>query len=255
MRSKGLCISAAVMAGALLYTCSAQAASEDILGNLNTALKGLEGDAPVKGVIVVTSRSVEDGDDPKKPVIGHLQLDFAAGDGLTLHMRPELLQQIDAEELRNASDPEQKEPTVDLLRSMGPTRIGHMVSAARALLVILDGASELASKPGTFDGAPATELSMHLPARLSKKDSSNAKDYRENASIWLDAQGTPLGFHETAHAKFCKFFLCITVDRSRDMALRVIDGRLVAVSSSEELKQSGLGQGSDTLTTVALQLQ
>lgn len=255
MRSIGLRIPAAVLSGTLLYICGVQAASGDVLGNLNTTLKGLQGDTPVKGVIVVTSRSVEDGDDPKKPAVGHLELDFTAADGLTVHMRPELLQQIDAEELRNAADPEQKEPTVDLLRSMGPTKIGHMVSAARALLVILDGATEPVSKPGTFGGASATELSVRLPARLSKKDSGNAKDYRESASIWLDAQGTPLGFQETVHVKFCKFFLCITVDRRQDMALRVIGDRLVAVSSSEELKQSGLGQGSDTLTTTTLQLQ
>ena len=255
MQATGLRIAAAVLSGTLLYVCAAQAAAGDPLGKLSATLKGLEGDTPLKGVIAVTSRSVEDGEDPMKAAIGHLELDFAAGDGLTVHMRPELLQQIDAEELRNAADPEQKEPTVDLLRSMGPTKIGHMVSAAKELLVTLDGATEPVSKPGTFNGAPATELSVRLPERLSKKDSGNAKDYRDRASIWLDAQGVPLGFQETVHAKFCKFFLCITMDRRQDMALRVIGGRLVAVSSSEELKQSGLGQGSDTLITTTLQPQ
>ena len=254
MRSKVFHMLAGLIPGALLCL-AAQSARADTLADLDTTLKGLQADTPVKGVMEVTSRATEDGEDPAKPIVGHLELDVAAGGGLTIHMSPVLLQQMDAEESRAASDPEQKQPTVDLLRNVGPTRVGRMLSAASALRVMLDGATEPKTQPGTFDGAPVTELSVRLPERLSKKDRGNAKDYRDSALIRLDAHGIPLQVQETVHAKFCKFFLCLTVDRQQDTSLRVIDGRLVAVSSDEELKQSGLGQGSDTRTTITLQLQ
>ena len=254
MRPKVFHILTGLSAGALL-SLPVAAAPGDPLAALDATLARLQADTPIKGVIEVTSHATEDGDDPKKASTGHLELDVAAGDGLTLHMAPELQRQIDAEEQRTAADPEQKQPTVDLLRSMGPTKIMHMLSAAAALRVALDGASEPSAQATTLDGKPVTELSVHLPARLPKKDSGSAKDYRENAVIWLDAQGVPLRFQETAHAKFCKFFLCITVDRRHDVTLQVVSGRLVAVSDSEELKQSGLGQGTDTQITATLKLQ
>lgn len=231
------------------------AARADVLADLDATLKGLQADTPVKGVMEVTSRSIEDGADPQKPALGHLELEIAAGDGLTVHMSPALLQQIEAEELRVAADPDQKQATVDLLRSVGPTRVGHMLAAADALRVMLDGASEPAVKAAILDSASVTELSVHLPMRLSKKDSDSAKDYRDEAVIWLDAHGVPLQSEETMHAKFCKFFLCVSVDRRQDITLRVINGRLVAVKTEEELKQSGLGQGSQTRTTITLALQ
>lgn len=254
MRSKGTHVLAGLVAVALLCL-AAQAAQADTLADLDATLKGLQADTPVKGVMEVTSHTTEDGDDPAKPAVGHLELDVAAGGGLTIHMSPALLQQMDVEESHAAVDPEQKQPTMDLLRSVGPARIGHMLSAAGALRVMLDGATEPKTQAGMLDGAPVTELSVHLPMRLSRKDSGSAKDYQDTAVIRLDAHGMPLQIHETVHAKFCKFFLCLTVDRKQDTGLRVFDGRLVAVSSDEELKQSGLGQGSDTHTTITLQLQ
>lgn len=254
MRSMALHALAGLVPGALLYL-TMQAARADTLTDLDATLKGLQADTSVKAVMEVTSRATEDGGDPAKPAVGHLELDVAAGDGITIHMSPALLQQIDAEEYHAAADPEQKQPTVDLMRSVGPARIGHILSAAGALRVMLDGATEPKTQAGTLDGAPVTELSVRLPMRLSKKDGGSAKDYQDDAVVRLDARGIPLQVQETVHAKFCKFFLCLTVDRKQDTNLRVIDGRLVAVSSDEELKQSGLGQGSDTRTTITLRLQ
>ncbi|HEV2112347.1 MAG TPA: hypothetical protein VGT99_13395 [Gammaproteobacteria bacterium] len=239
----------------LLWIAATAPAQADPLSTLAATLKGLQVGAPIKGRLEVKSETVEDGDDPKKPGTADIELDITAGDGLSVHMSEALLAQINAEEARNAADPNQRQPTVDLLRSMGPAKIGHMVSAAGTLLTTLDGATDPVTKPALLDAVPVTQLSVHLPPRLSNKDRGSAKDYQDSVTIWLDVQGVPLQFQETVHAKFCKFFLCISVDRQQTLMLRVLAGRLVTVSDTEELKQSGLGQGSDTHTTATLQLE
>lgn len=253
--SRRYCHLPAHILAALLSITAMVPAQADTLSGLTTTLKGLQADTALKGVLRVQSQSVRDGEDPKNPDNAHTELDIVAGDGLSIHMDEVLLKQINAEEARNAADPNQREPTVDLLRSMGPTRIGHMVSAATALLTTLDGATDPVTKPVLLDGVALTQLSVHLPMRLSDKDRDSAKDYQDTASIWLDAQGKPVQFQETAHVKFCKFFLCVSVDRRQTLVLRVLSGCLVTVSDTEELKQSGLGQGSNTHTTATLQLQ
>ena len=225
--------------GALFWIAVIPVAQADALGSLTTTLKGLQADTALKGLLEVQSQSLQDGEDPKKPDSAHIELEIAAGDGVSVHMDEALLEQINAEEARNAADPNQREPTVDLMRSMGPTKIGHMVSAASTLLATLEGATDPATKPVLLDGVSLTQLSVHLPPRLSNKDRGTAKDYQDSAAIWLNAEGIPVQFQETVHAKFCKFFLCISVDRQQTLVLRVLNGRLVTVSDTEELRQSG----------------
>jgi hypothetical protein len=57
------------------------------------------------------------------------------------------------------------------------------------------------------------------------------------------------------HAKFCKFFLCVSIDDSYGDTLQVIGGRLVITELAQEHRQAGLGQDAHTKTTVTLQLQ
>lgn len=241
--------------GALLSMLCIQPARADALSDLVTTLKGLRADTPVKGVLDVKKESVEDGDDPTKPAVGHVVLEVSADGGLTLHADPALLQQIAAEEARNAADPDQKQPTADLLRDTGPARVQHFVSQADYLLVLLDGASSPSTAPGTFDGAPVTKLSLKLPGRFPKKDSGNAKDFSEDLVLSLNARGIPLQYTDTVHVKFCKFFICVTVDQKREATLTTLDKRLVVTNLVEDFKQSGAGLGLSTKTTSTLTLQ
>jgi hypothetical protein len=64
-----------------------------------------------------------------------------------------------------------------------------------------------------------------------------------------------LQYTDTLHVKFCKFFICLTVDQSWDTTLKTVDKRLVVVKSVEDFKQSGAGLGLSTKTTSSLTLQ
>jgi len=239
----------------LLGLAFASLARADALGDLRAKLKTLEADTPVKGVLDARYEAFDDKGQPDKAKSAGLQMDIAAGGGLSIHLSPALVQALADEENRNSADPEQPAPLADLQREMSPSHLRHMLSAADTLLVLMDGAGASASKPTTLDGAQVTELSMQLPLKASKKQSDGMKDWQDTLTVWMDASGLPLQIEDKAHGKFCKFFFCMTFDEDHQAELKVVDGRLVAVREEVERQQSGFGQDSHTKTTATLQLQ
>jgi hypothetical protein len=229
------------------------AARADALADVRATLQKLSSDAPVKGTLDVRSEQLDQKeDDPQPP--GHIQLHIEADSGLAVHLAPDLLNAVNREERANGVDANKPTPTADLLRSTGPTAIGNMVSAAPNLLQALEGATAPVVKPDRLDGSPVQQLTVQVPIRANKRYRSYAYGYRGSLVLWLDAQGVPLASQQNFHAKFCRFFLCITVDEHHSTRLKVVDGRLVATSAIEEFQQSGLGQGSHTRQTYNLQL-
>ncbi|HSN18219.1 MAG TPA: hypothetical protein VLV87_08405 [Gammaproteobacteria bacterium] len=236
----------------LACTCAAQA---DPVADLTAKLKTLRADVPLKGVLQADYQQFDATGTADKTKSAHLQLDFDSSDGLSIHLSPAFLQSLSAEEARNVADPDSPTPEADLLRQMSVAHLQHVLSAADGLLRLMDGASSPVSRPATLDGVAVTELDMSLPFKAPKKDADAAKDYQDGLSVWLDAQGVPLRFLEKVHAKFCKFFLCVTVDESYGGDLQVVSGRLVNVDFSQEHRQSGLGQDSHTKTVSTLTLR
>lgn len=239
----------------LLALGCATAVQADPVADLAAKLKTLRADTPLKGVLEADYQEFDAKGAADKTKSAHLQLDFAYGDGLNIHLSPASLQSLSAEEARNVADPDSPTPEADLLREMSVAHIQHVLSAADGLLRLMDGASAPVARPATLDGAAVTELDMTLPFKAPKKDADAAKDYQDTLSVWLDPQGMPLRFLEKVHGKFCKFFLCVTVDESFGGGLKVVDGRLVNIDYSREHKQSGLGQDSHTKTASSLKLE
>ena len=229
------------------------AARADALSDLNAKLRDLQAPTPLKGMLDVRSTDLGANTDPSESHDAHLQLAVSEDNGLDIHLDPVLLRKIDVEDAQHAADGNQPEPTSELLSDAGPEKIQHMLSTAAALLWDLDGATLVSAKPDAQTGG--TSVALSLPLHASKKDSGDVKDFRHDIVLTLDAHGVPLAYHDTTHAKFCKFFLCVTVDETHDATLEVVDGRLVTVSLTAEHKQSGLGQGAGMRVAYALRLQ
>lgn len=230
-------------------------AQADPVADLAAKLKTLRADTPVKGVLEANYQEFDAKGAADKAKSAHLQLDFDTADGLNIHLTPVFLQSLSDEEAKNVADPDSPTPQAELLRQMSVTHIQHVLSAADGLLRLMNGASAPVTKPSTLDGVAVTELDMNLPFKAPKKDADAAKDYQDVLSVWTDTQGVPVRFLEKIHGKFCKFFLCVTVDESYGGELKVVGGRLVNVDSSQEHQQSGLGQDSHTKTVSTLKLQ
>ena len=239
----------------LLLTLVGTSAQADALTDLTAKLKTLTIPAPVKGTLDASYDEFDAKGVADKTKSARFRLEVDGSDGLQMHLSPELVQALSAEETANAADPDKPTPNMDLLREMNPLRIEHMLSAAPTLLRDLDGATGPVTKPAKLGAEEVTQLTVSLPFRAPKKDSDAAKDWQDTLTVWLDSQGMPLQFEDKVHGKFCKFFLCVTVDETYSDALRVIGGRLVATAMTLEHQQSGLGQDAHTKTTATLQLQ
>lgn len=238
----------------LLLGLAGASAQADALTDFTAKLKTLQVSTEVKGNLDASYEEFDAKGVADKSKGAHLQFEVEGGEGLSIHFGPALVQTLSAEEAANAADPDKPTPNADLLRQMNPLRIQHMFSAADNLLHDLDGASSPVVTPSTLAGA-STVLSVNIPFRAPKRDSDTAKDWQDTLTVWLDAQGMPLQFKDKIHGKFCKFFLCVTVDETYSDTLRMIDGRLVITDMTLEHQQSGLGQDNHTKTTATLQLQ
>jgi len=241
--------------GLLLGLLCVPAAQADTLTDLTATLKTLEAATPVKGILGASYLEYDAKGAVDKAKSTQFQLQVDGSEGLAIHLNPALVQTLAAEEAANAADPDKPTPNAELLRETNPQRIEHMLSAAQTLLRDLDGASAPVAKPVKLGGADVTQLTVQLPFRAPKKDSDAAKDWQDSFSVWLDPQGVPLQVQDSVHAKFCKFFLCVSIDDSYSDTLRVIGGRLVIMTLGQEHRQSGLGQDMHTKTTLTLQLQ
>ena len=239
----------------LLALGLASAAHADAAADLKAKLEGLRADVPIKGVLDADYQAFGPDGLADKAKAAHLQLSFESRDGLAIHLSPELVQTLSAEEAKNVADPDSPTPQADLLRQMSAIHIQHALSAADALLRSTEGASSSSAKPTTLDGVPATQLDFVMPMKLPKDQAAMAKDWQDLFTVWVDAQGVPLRFQEKMHGKFCKFLLCVDFDQSYGGTERVIDGRLVTVSGFQETQQSGHGLDFHSKTTSTLKLQ
>jgi hypothetical protein len=243
-----------VLATVLSALFLSDATQADALTDVRATLQKLSSDAPIKGTLDVRSEHLdqEENDDHVPP--GHLRMHIEANGGLSIHLDPDLLQLIEQEQKAHDADANKPTPDTDLLRIADAMAIGHLTSAAPALLQLLEGATGPEVAAAELDGAPVQQLTVQIPLLANKKYRAYAYGYKGSLVLWLDAQGVPLASQQNFHAKFCKFFFCLTVDQHHDTKLKVVNGRLVAVSAVDELQQSGLGQGSHTKQTFALQL-
>lgn len=239
----------------LLGLFATSAAHADAAADLDGKLKSLRADVPIKGVLEADYQAFDAKGVADKTKAAHLQLSFDSREGLSIHLSPELVQSLSAEEARNVADPDSPTPQADLLRQMGTIHILHALSAAEALLRSVEGATSSSAKPATLDGVAVTQLDFVMPLKLPKDQADAAKDWKDLLTVWVDVQGVPLRFQENIHGKFCKFFLCVSVDQSYGGTERVIDGRLVTVSATQETQQSGHGLDFHSKTTSTLQLQ
>jgi hypothetical protein len=238
----------------LALTC-ATVAHADAAADLKAKLQTLRADTPIKGMLEADYQAFNADGVADKAKTAHLQLGFDSKDGLNIHLSPELVQSLSAEEAKNVADPDSPTPQADLLRQMSATHIQHALSAADALLRSMEGATSSSAKATTLDGTSATQLDFVMPLKLPKDQADAAKDWQDLLTVWVDAQGLPLRFQEKIHGKFCKFLLCVNFDQSYGGAERVINGRLVTVSAFQETQQSGHGLDQHNKTVSTLQLQ
>src|ERR1700743_3732506 len=84
----------------------------DLLANLQT----LRADTPLKGVLEADYQEFDAKCVADKAKAAHLQLAFDSKDGLDIHLSPELVRSLSAEEARNVADPDSPPPQAGLVK-------------------------------------------------------------------------------------------------------------------------------------------
>lgn len=236
---------------AALFAANAHA---DALSDLRAALAGLDGQAPVHATLELKSTTVNKKENGGKPQSAEAQLDVEAGDGLSVHVEQGTLRQAATELAAATTNAGHPTPTVALLnRSVDPLVLEHLLAEGPNLLRKLAPATAASKKSTTLWGRPAREITVTLPA--PKSSEFKLRDFSDEFSIWLGADGVPVAATEQTQGKGCMLFLCMQVAESTSYTLQVVAKRLIATRLTVEHKQSGLGQDSDTHTTYVLQIQ
>ena len=232
---------------------AASALHADSLGDLRAALQKLQGHEPIKARVEVsiTSLNGEGKKQKSKQSHGTVLLEEGPG-GLRLGWTAEQMEAARAESRRKKADPEASTPNLDSLRALNAEDASEMLGAGPALLLKVSQAKLLEERPEAFGGKPARLLHLQLEPALSAETRDVMKKYEQRLKVWLDADGTPLGYEESVEFKGSKFLISFGGTAKESTSLRKMGGRLLADRTTKESTGSGMGMSSSSKTVVAL---
>ena len=248
-----------VAAMALLSARPSRAApaNAEVLTALHAKLAALHAPVTADATLDIHTTTLNKKAHGGKPSQARARIGIQMGaDGLAIHVAPALLAAAAAELKAQAVNADTPTPVVDLLGNAGnPVRVARLLQMAPALLNDTATAQVTGVKASNFHGTPAQELSLSVPQPKSTGGIGDFKDFSDVLTIWLGADGVPLGYQGDTRFQVCKLFLCMHFTQSVATTLKLVNGCLLAATRSTEQKTSGLGQDSDTRTTYALQVQ
>lgn len=232
------------------------AAHADALGELRATLSKLPAPANLNARLTVTSTTTSKNVNGGKPVSGAATIEIQADPGLSLHFAPALLAQGYAESRATQTNADAPTPVLTLLRdALQPLHVADLIEAGKYLLTATAGATTATAKATTLYGAPVRELTMALPQPKSADSKVKLKDFSDQVSVWLNADGVPVAYSEASSGEGCLLFLCIHANEQQSATFAMIGGCLVMTARTTERKQSGLGRDSDTRSVYTLAVQ
>lgn len=234
---------------------AASALHADSLGDLRAALQKLQGHEPIKARAEVSTSSAN-GEGKKQKTRqsrGTVQLEEGPG-GLKLGWTAEQLEAARTETRRKKADPEAQTPNLDSLRALNAEDASEMLGAAPSLLLKLSQVKVLEERAEAFGGKPARMLHLRMEPAMSAEEREVMKKFEQRLKVWLDADGTPLGFEESVEFKGSKFLISFGGSSKESATLHKVGGRLVVERTTKENTGSGMGMTSSGKTVVALTL-
>ena len=247
--------SALTLAAALLAPSFARA---DGLADLKAALARLQAQTPLKATLEVktTEKEGEGADAVQKQGEASIALEDGPR-GLQVRYAKELLARMEAESRQLVRDPKAKTPTVWALGKLDSSEVLRMSSAANALGRRLDESVFKSEKADTFGGKPARLLTFTLPlSKLSEQQRKYVKEFDSTLSVWIAADGTPLGSATNTTVKG-RAFVVVSFEAvdEENLTYGVAGDRLVTLRSESHSVSSGAGEHGEQRVVKTLQPQ
>ena len=125
-----------------------------------------------------------------------------------------------------------------------------LLDAAPVLLLRLEGAALVETRPDHYQGRPALLILVIPRNPMSEKDRKRVKKYVATLKIWVDDQGWPLAMEEKIRVRYSFMFIGVTLDNSTtEVYVHTVD-RLYVTEKKEENLVAGLGQKGGTRATL-----
>ena len=237
---------------------AAPLAHADGLADLKGALSRLQAQTPLKATLDVktTERRGEGSDAIEKQGQASIGIEDGAR-GLQVLYGRDTLARMDAEQRQFARDPKARTPTVWAIGKLDSSEIVPMTSAASALSRNVDEMQFKAEKVDAWNGKPARLLTFAIPVdKLPPEQRKYVKEFDGTLSVWIAADGTPLG-SETHVTVRGRAFVVVSFDAVDDWSTTyaVLGDRLVALRAENHSTSNGAGERGEQRVVKTLQPQ
>jgi hypothetical protein len=231
--------------------------SADGLSDLKNALGRYEAKSTVRGTLEVQTWSRQGRDAGATETRGRATATVEYGQqGLRMQWRQPFLQQIDREtRARSSSNP----PTNQALNAtwaMGMRDTYNLMNPVEVLLRMLENATLISEGRESYNGTQVRVLNFSVPMtsefnRLRRW----LRDFTSTVKIWIDSDGTPLGFSQKAQIK-ARAFIVISMEQTREESLTYanVGDHLICVRHEESQEFQGGGEHGSSRTVRSLRV-
>jgi hypothetical protein len=160
------------------------------------------------------------------------------------------LQELRAQTL----DPAKHTPTYNALQVLSLNEVSGDLDCAAALAQDVSLAHLVEARPSVYLGRPARLLVLARPSRLSQEARKHVRTAETRLSVWLGADGMPLGAEKIEHTKGRFLVLFFENVRKQTWSFARKGNRLYATRHEVSDDASGLGQDFRNSTVAILTL-
>jgi hypothetical protein len=234
-----------------LVLCAPAAPRADALADLRARLAALKPAGPFAARIDIRSTGTKGDEGDASRVERAAAVDVVQDDaGLRLQWNAAEIATARSGKIAQERNPEAAK--TGGLAELSAISAAELLDAAPALLLRLEGAVLLETRPESYKGAPATLFSLSLRNPTSVKDRKRMKLYEAGLKLWLDAEGWPLGMEERIRVRYSFMFIGVNIDNTVAETYARTADRLYVTLRTEDNAVSGLGQKGGTRSTLRI---
>jgi hypothetical protein len=170
--------------------------------------------------------------------------------GLRIGWDRNAMQAAEAEQRATSLAPARQAPAAQVMKSLTALDLAERLHEGETLDRLLLQATLVETRPDTWEGKPATLLVFHTVPVITPPSLRRAvKEIAAQGQLWLGADGTPLAYRSEVNYKGSRFLIRFQGMQKEEIHFLRNGNRLVGTWTSNEERQSGLGQSLDTKRT------
>jgi hypothetical protein len=216
----------------------------DGLSDLKAALARYGAKSTIRGTLDAQIWSQQGKDKDATQTSGRAQASIEYGpQGLRMTWGQPLLQQLERETKARSQPNPPTNQALNAVWAMDMRSAAGMVKPAEELSRVLETATFVSEGKDTFNGRQARALNFTAPlGGEAQRLKRWLKDYTSTIVVWIDGDGSPLGFSKKVNIK-ARAFLVISLEQTREETITYAAAGDHLICSRQEEKQEFQGGG------------